>query len=106
MDVAASEFCTDSGQYDLDFKNKKSDGSHVKTPQQMIALYKEYVAKYPIVSIEDPFDQDDWTSYQMLTADIGIDLCLRNSLSLTHSLNYWYSTFDINCRSFLSLSIY
>jgi hypothetical protein len=42
----------------------------------------------------------------VLTADIGIDLCLRNSLSLTHSLNYWYSTFDINCRSFLSLSIY
>jgi enolase len=71
MDVAASEFCTDTGKYDLDFKNKKSGGAQIKTPEQMIALYKEYVAKYPIVSIEDPFDQDDWNSYQTLTADIG-----------------------------------
>lgn len=34
-------------------------------------LYKSFVKEYPIASIEDPFDQDDWTHYAKLTAEIG-----------------------------------
>lgn len=37
----------------------------------MGALYERYVGKYPIVSIEDPFDQDDWEGYRALTAKMG-----------------------------------
>jgi len=70
MDVAASEFFKD-GKYDLDFKTKNNDGKFVKTGEEMIALYKEFVKDYPVVSIEDPFDQDDWDSYVKFNAEIG-----------------------------------
>jgi len=71
MDVAASEFYTDDGKYDLDFKTKNNDKSQVLTGEQLANLYKEFVRDYPIVSIEDPFDQDDWESYGKLTAEVG-----------------------------------
>jgi len=73
MDVAASEFCIDEHAftYDLDFKTKNNDKSHVKTSDQLAELYKEFAHDFPIVSIEDPFDQDDWAAYTKLTAAIG-----------------------------------
>jgi enolase len=71
MDVAASEFYTDDGKYDLDFKTKNNDKSQVLTGEQLANLYKEFVRDYPIISIEDPFDQDDWESYAKLTAEVG-----------------------------------
>jgi len=70
MDVAASEFFKD-GKYDLDFKTKNNDGKFMKTGEEMIHLYKEFVKEFPIISIEDPFDQDDWDHYTKLTSDIG-----------------------------------
>eukprot|EP01113_Clastostelium_recurvatum_P005830 TRINITY_DN1261_c0_g1_i1.p1 TRINITY_DN1261_c0_g1~~TRINITY_DN1261_c0_g1_i1.p1 ORF type:complete len:439 (-),score=169.03 TRINITY_DN1261_c0_g1_i1:69-1385(-) len=71
MDVAASEFFREGKGYDLDFKNKKSDGSQVLSGEKLAALYQEFVSEYPIVSIEDPFDQDDFESYSKLTAATG-----------------------------------
>jgi len=73
MDVAASELYED-GKYDLDFKNKNSDGSQKITGEQLMELYKEYIRDYPVLSIEDPFDQDDWDSYAKLTASVGKDV--------------------------------
>jgi len=70
MDVAASEFY-DSGKYDLDFKTKNNDGKSIKTSEEMIQLYKEFVAEFPVISIEDPFDQDDWSAYNKFTSEIG-----------------------------------
>lgn len=52
MDVAASEFYTENGKYDLDFKTKNNDGSQVKTGEDMINMYKEFVNEYPVISIE------------------------------------------------------
>ena len=60
MDVAAAAFYTADKMYDLDFKTEDNDGSMKKTGDEMIAMYKEFCAEYPIVSIEDPFDQDDF----------------------------------------------
>jgi len=73
MDVAASEFFKD-GKYDLDFKTKNNDGKFLKTGDELIGLYKEFVKDFPVISIEDPFDQDDWAHYAKLTADIGKDV--------------------------------
>lgn len=70
MDVAASEFYK-NGKYDLDFKNTKSDGSKVIPGTELSSLYEKFAEKYPIVSIEDPFDQDDWESWQHITSTIG-----------------------------------
>lgn len=62
MDVAASEFHK-SGKYDLDFKNPNSDTSKFLTPDELGQLYLNWIKEYPIVSIEDPFDQDDWDAW-------------------------------------------
>jgi enolase len=71
-DVAASEFYTDKGKYDLDFKNPNgSPDSMKKTSDEMIAYYKNWFAKYPFVSIEDPFDQDDWKAYSSFSKECG-----------------------------------
>jgi len=70
MDVASSEFFKD-GMYDLDFKNEGGDDSSVITGLQLGETYQELAKKYPIKSIEDPFDQDDWSAYSAFTSAIG-----------------------------------
>jgi len=84
MDVAASEFYKD-GKYDLDFKTKDNDGSKVITGDELAKIYEKFVQDFPVVSIEDPFDQDDWESYTKLTASlenkaqvVGDDLLVTN----------------------------
>jgi enolase len=73
MDVAASEFFKD-GKYDLDFKTKNNDGSKLVTGDQLIDTYKGFCQEFPVISIEDPFDQDDTEFYPKLTAQIGKDI--------------------------------
>ena len=63
MDVAASEFWKDEKKvYDLDFKTEMNDGTQCKTGEQLGELYASFCRDYPMVSIEDPFDQDDFES--------------------------------------------
>src|SRR6187431_1498952 len=62
MDVAASEFC-EKKTYTFEGVAKSSD--------EMIAYYAELVAAYPIVSIEDPLDEDDWDGWKALTDQLG-----------------------------------
>ncbi|GMH28737.1 hypothetical protein Nepgr_030580 [Nepenthes gracilis] len=71
MDVAASEFYKEDKTYDLNFKEENNDGSQKISGDALIDLYKSFVSEYQIVSIEDPFDQDDWENYTKLTAEIG-----------------------------------
>ncbi|MCK7638070.1 phosphopyruvate hydratase [Corynebacterium pygosceleis] len=62
LDVAASEFHKD-GKYHF-------EGGE-RTAEEMCKVYAELVAKYPIVSIEDPLNEDDWEGWKTLTAEIG-----------------------------------
>ncbi len=62
LDVAASEFFSDGG-YDLGFKTENPD---IKTSSEMIELYTNICEKYPIISVEDPFDQEDFSSFAEL----------------------------------------
>lgn len=73
MDVAASEFFKD-GKYDLDFKNPESDASKHLTGEELANLYKEFIKDYPIVSIEDAFDQDDFKHFALLNKDVSKDV--------------------------------
>ncbi|EZA50494.1 enolase [Ooceraea biroi] len=82
MDVAASEFHK-NGKYDLDFKNEKSDPNTYLTPEQLKNLYLEFVKEFPIVSIEDPFDQDDWESWTSMTAATSIQI-VGDDLTVTN----------------------
>jgi len=65
LDVAASEFFTDNT-----YVFKKSDGSK-KSTQEMIDFYADLIEKYPIVSIEDGFAEDDWDSWKTMTDAFG-----------------------------------
>jgi enolase len=65
LDVAASEFFTDNT-----YIFKKSDGSK-KSTQEMVDFYADLIEKYPIVSIEDGFDEDDWDSWKIMTDAFG-----------------------------------
>jgi len=84
MDVAASEFYKeDEKKYDLDFKNPDSDKSKWITYEELADMYKQLSEKFPIVSIEDPFGEDDWEawSYFFKTTDfqlVGDDLTVTN----------------------------
>ncbi|KAI8804910.1 Enolase, C-terminal TIM barrel domain-containing protein [Cladochytrium replicatum] len=82
MDVAASEFYKD-GKYDLDFKNPNSDPSTYLSGQELADLYKSFIADYPVISIEDPFDQDDWEGYNKLTPHVPIQI-VGDDLTVTN----------------------
>merc|ERR1739838_615491 len=70
MNPAASEFYNkDTKIYDLDFKTETW-----VTGKELMNLYKDYCSKYPIVSIEDPFDENDFDSYALMTKDMGEDI--------------------------------
>lgn len=82
MDVAASEFFVD-GKYDLDFKTKDKDDSGFITGAQLGDLYHSFIKDYPIVTMEDVFDQDDWSSWSNFMAStncqvVGDDLTVTN----------------------------
>ena len=62
MDVAATEF-HDNGKYKFEGKLLTSD--------EMIAYYAELVSAYPIVSIEDPLNEEDWAGWKSMTASLG-----------------------------------
>ena len=73
LDVASSEFLVDGNNYDLDFKTTGADKdtSLTLTGDEMIALYKKLCNEYPIVTIEDPFDQNDWDNWTKICNEIG-----------------------------------
>ena len=65
LDVASSEFYENG-----DYVFKKSDGRK-RGRNEMVRLYEDWVRQYPIISIEDPFAEDDWQGWQMMTAALG-----------------------------------
>ncbi|MEY4444859.1 MAG: hypothetical protein RL301_938 [Actinomycetota bacterium] len=62
MDVAATEF-HENGKYSF-------EGTH-RSASEMIAYYSELVNSYPLVSIEDPLDEDDWAGWTEMTSSLG-----------------------------------
>ncbi|WCB34183.1 phosphopyruvate hydratase [Helicobacter pylori] len=65
LDVASSELVDENFNYHLKSENKILD-SH-----ELVAYYKELVAKYPIVSIEDGLSEDDWEGWAFLSKELG-----------------------------------
>jgi enolase len=90
LDVAASEFKV-KGQdgYDLDFKY---DGN-VISGEELGNLYQSLAADFPIVTIEDPFDEDDWTNWSKFTTKnsgqfqvVGDDLTVTNIEKISRAI--------------------
>jgi enolase len=85
LDVAASEF-HDNGSYTFEKATKSSE--------EMQAYYADLVASYPIVSIEDPLDEEDWAGWGALNAELGSkiqivgdDLFVTNVERLARGIN-------------------
>ncbi len=64
LDPAASELWSD-GHYELHTENRSLSS------EEMVALWKDWCERYPIISIEDGMHEDDWDGWQTLTSEIG-----------------------------------
>ena len=62
LDVASSEFFKD-GLYQFEGEGRSTD--------YMVEYYEKLISNYPLVSIEDPLDEDEWDAWKALTAEIG-----------------------------------
>ncbi|MEK6856227.1 MAG: phosphopyruvate hydratase [Nanoarchaeota archaeon] len=88
IDVASSEFYK-NGKYNLK-KDKK-----VLDRGEIISLYNSWIKKYPIISIEDPLQQDDWKGYSVISKNlekniliIGDDLFVTHKARLKNGIKY------------------
>ena len=85
MDVAASEFF-DEQEKKYDLNNKEKGKPHYLTSDELVQYYLQQIEKYPIISIEDAFEQDDWSGFQTLVNSVkgknvqlvGDDLTVTN----------------------------
>src|SRR5690554_1670160 len=88
LDVASSElYNKETGKYHLDGEGV------VKTSEEMVAWYEELTSKYPIISIEDGLDENDWAGHKLLTERIGNrvqlvgdDLFVTNTAKLSQGI--------------------
>jgi enolase len=64
LDAASTEFCK-KGVYTLEGEGKTLNSD------EMVKYWQDMVARYPIISIEDPLDEDDWAGFQKMTAQMG-----------------------------------
>ena len=69
FDAASTEFCKD-GVYHLEGEGK------TLSSDEMIAYWQDMAKRYPIISIEDPLDEDDWSGFQKMTAEMGASMQL------------------------------
>jgi enolase len=67
LDAAASSFCDkQNGQYDF-----RWSGTGRRSSVEMLHFYQEMCEKYPIISIEDPLDENDWSGFTAMTEQLG-----------------------------------
>ena len=77
LDVAATEL------YNREFKTyvfagegKQAGHGVIRSSEEMIDYYQELISEFPIVSIEDPLDEEDWEGWELITARLGRDIQL------------------------------
>ncbi|CAL9763188.1 unnamed protein product [Musa acuminata subsp. burmannicoides] len=91
IDVGATDFCIGK-KYDLDFKAPGKSGQDFKTGEDMLELYTKLCTEYPIVSIEQPFDKEDWEHTKLFSAlglcqVVGDDLLMSNPKRIERAVN-------------------
>jgi len=88
LDVAASEL------YDQKFRKYVFEGENeIRSAEEMIDYYEELMEEFPIISIEDPLDEEDWDGWELLTARLGLhtqlvgdDLFVTNTERLKYGI--------------------
>lgn len=98
IDAAATDFCIGT-MYDLD-KPPNKLGQSLKSGEDMIQMYKELCSDYPIVSIEDPFDKDDWEHVKNLSS-LGICQVVGDKLLMSNSERIGKAIRESTCNALL-----
>uniref|UniRef100_A0A8C6KCU0 phosphopyruvate hydratase n=1 Tax=Nothobranchius furzeri TaxID=105023 RepID=A0A8C6KCU0_NOTFU len=98
MDVAASEFFSE-GKYDLDFKSPPNAARNISA-EELADIYQGFINNYPVVSIEDPFDQDDWPAWSQFTSSVGIQV-VGDDLTVTNPRRIQRAVEDKACNCLL-----
>ena len=96
IDVAASEFYKD-GKYCFEGKEL--------TTNELIDYYKDLVSRYPIISIEDPVDENDWEGFSLLTKEIGDKIQLVGDDLFTTNKEYLQKGIDLKAGNAILLKV-
>ncbi|XP_061959460.1 cytosolic enolase 3 isoform X1 [Populus nigra] len=99
IDVAATTFCIGT-KYDLDYKFQNKSGQNFKSGDDMIKMYEELCAAYPIVSIEDPFDREDWEHVKRFS-DLGLCQVVGDDLLMSNHKRIERAIHESSCTALL-----
>ncbi len=98
LDVAASEFYED-GLYNLKGENKKL------TTDELIEYYENLIQEYPIVSIEDPVDENDWEGFTKITEKLGNKIQLVGDDLFVTNKKYLQKGIDLKAGNAILLKV-
>ena len=93
LDVAANELINEKGDYSIKSKTYTSVDDNIN-------YYKKLISNYPIKSIEDPFAEEDWSSWKKITKEIGKDIQIVGDdlfVTNTQRLNKGIKEKSANC---------
>ena len=77
LDVAASElYDKNTRKYVFEGEGRMHGHQVVRTTEELIEYYEELSEEFPVVSIEDPLDEEDWEGWELLTTRLGINMQL------------------------------
>ena len=101
LDVASSEFFdAEKGKYVF----SKSDGSE-RDSEEMVAFYKDLTTKFPIRSIEDGCDENDWDGWKMLTDAIGDKVQLVGDDLFVTNVNFLKKGIDLGVANSILVKV-
>lgn len=98
IDVAASEFYED-GKYNLIGENK------VLTTEQLVEYYEELIKKYPIITIEDPVDENDWEGFKLVTERLGNKIQIVGDDLFVTNKEFLQKGIDLGCGNAILLKV-
>ncbi len=98
IDVAASEFYKD-GKYSLKGENR------ILTTEELIEYYIELTNKYPIISIEDPVDENDWEGFKLVTEKLGDKIQLVGDDLFVTNKEYLQKGIDLKAGNAILLKV-
>ena len=98
IDVAASEFYND-GKYNLVGENRSL------TTDELINFYEELINKYPIISIEDPVDENDWGGFVKVTERLGNKIQLVGDDLFVTNKKYLQKGIDLKASNAILLKV-
>lgn len=98
IDVAASEFYKD-GKYNLVGENRSL------TTEELVEFYIELVNKYPIISIEDPVDENDWEGFKLVTEKLGDKVQLVGDDLFVTNKEYLQKGIDLKAGNAILLKV-